>query len=325
MIKKIYENIYQNEIQLPNNPLKAINSYIIVSNDRNIIIDTGFNREECKKAFMEGLEELNIDLQKTDLLITHLHSDHSGLAGELSKKGVRIFAGKIDGVMINNMTKPEYWKKFEQYAKIFDLERDNISLDDHPGYKYCIKEPIEFTGLEEGDLINIGGYSFEIVDIPGHTPGHIGLYERTYKLFFGGDHILDRITPNIAFWGFEYNILDIYFKSLNKVYEYEIDYLFTAHKSIIKQHKERVFELVKHHIERLSEILQILKLGKKSVRDTAANMTWSLRYDRWEDFPNPQKWFASGEAMSHLEYLVSIDIIEKFTENEILYYRLKDK
>jgi hypothetical protein len=34
---------------------------------------------------------------------------------------------------------------------------------------------------------------------PGHSPGHIGLYERKHRLFFCGDHILDRITPNNTF------------------------------------------------------------------------------------------------------------------------------
>ncbi|MCR2045192.1 MBL fold metallo-hydrolase [Anaerosalibacter massiliensis] len=61
------------------------------------------------------------------------------------------------------------------------------------------KESIDFIPLEEGNKIEIGDYSFEVVDIPGHTPGHIGLYERDKKIFFCGDYVLDRITPNIAF------------------------------------------------------------------------------------------------------------------------------
>ncbi len=322
MITKVYPNIYKQEIPLPRNPLRILNSYIILGESRNLIIDTGFNMKECKEAFMDNIEELNIDLTKTDLLITHLHSDHSGLAAEVSKKGAGLYAGKIDGPMMLAMTKDEYWKRFEGYTRIFDLEKDNLLFHDHPGYKYCPKEALEFNLLKEGDLLEVGDYAFEVIDIPGHTPGHIGLYERNHRLFFGGDHILDRITPNISFWGFEYNILETYLNSLKKVYEYDIDYLFTAHRNILRDHKRRIDELLQHHGKRLDEIRSIIKNKRMSVRDTAANMHWELRYDSWDDFPNPQKWFASSEAMSHLEYLFLAGEAERSEEEGILYYKL---
>ncbi|QGU94716.1 MBL fold metallo-hydrolase [Clostridium bovifaecis] len=322
MITELYKNIYRQGIPLPKNPLKEINSYI-VSEDRNLIIDTGFNTEECKEKFMQGVQELGIDLNKTDLLITHLHSDHSGLAATLNKEGIKVYTGKIDGKMINDMTDEAYWKKFDDYKKMFDLEKDHISFDDHPGYKYSPKELIEFIPLEEGDILRIGQYSLEIIDIPGHTPGHIGLYERKHKLFFGGDHVLDKITPNITFWGFDKDILSVYFNSLKKVYKYDINYLFTAHRDIIRDHKKRISELLKHHENRLNEVMEIIEEQEKTVRDTAASMHWELRYNGWEEFPSPQKWFASGEAMSHLEHLVFIGKAERTEKKGILYYKFK--
>ncbi len=322
MLTKVYTNIYLNEIPLPNNPLRALNSYIIISEDKNLIIDTGFNRKECKDALMKGIKELGLDLNNTYLLVTHLHADHSGLAGELNKAGVKVYAGKIDGKLINEMSSDEYWQGFEEYKILFDLEKDNISFDDHPGYKYCLKEPIDFIPLVEGDVLSIGEYSFEVIDIPGHTPGHIGFYEKKHKLFFGGDHVLESITPNISFWDFEEDILSVYFDSLKKIYNYNIDYLLSSHRNILRDHKRRISEMLAHHEERLQEIKEILKNKKMTVRDVAANMHWDLSYDKWEDFPNPQKWFASGEAMSHLEHLYYESEIGRFEENGILYYKM---
>ncbi len=163
----------------------------------------------------------------------------------------------------------------------------------------------------------------EVVDIPGHTPGHIGLYEASRKLFFCGDHILDEITPNITFWGFEQDILATYLRSLNKVREYDIDYLFTAHRKIIRDHQTRITELITHHDERLQEILDILQNGRKTTGEMAASMHWDLSYKTWEDFPHPQKWFASGEALSHLEHLVHIGRVERIEEDGAYYYKLK--
>ena len=322
MTVEIYPNVYKLEIPLPNNPLRALNSYIIKSEDKNLIIDTGFNRKECKDALLKGLKNLNISLKDSYLLITHLHSDHSGLAAALNQEGVKVYAGKIDGKMINQMTGEKYWKRLEEYKILFDLEKDNISFDNHPGYKYCPKEPIEFVPLSEGDVLTIGNYHLEVVDIPGHTPGHIGLYEKEHKLFFGGDHILDSITPNISFWGFDEDILATYFKSLKKVYDYPIEYLFSSHRNIIRDHKQRIDELLEHHAKRLDEIKEIIKEDKMTVRDIASKMHWDLKYDSWGEFPSPQKWFASGEAMSHLEHLVYIGEVEKSIENGRLFYKL---
>ncbi|MDR7855804.1 MBL fold metallo-hydrolase [Tissierella sp.] len=323
MITKVYEDIYMIEVVLPENPLKALNSYVIKGKDKSLIIDTGFNRKESVDALFGGLEELGIDIKDTELFITHLHSDHSGMASIFMEAGVNIYASEIDGRMINEMSGIEYWENFEGYKILFDLERDGVTFSEHPGYKYCPKEIIDFTYVKEGKGIQVGNYFFEVVDIPGHTPGHIGLYERDHKIFFGGDHILDRITPNIAFWGFEENILATYFNSLGKIYAYDIDYLFSAHRNIIKDHNRRISELLSHHKERLNEIIEILKLGESTVRDVAAKMKWSIRAKDWEDFPTSQKWFAAGEAMSHLEHLYCIGKLEKDLREGKLYYKLK--
>jgi len=52
-------------------------------------------------------------------------------------------------------------------------------------------------------------------------------------------------------------------------------------------------------------------------------MHWSLRERAWEAFPDPQKWFASGEAMSHLEYLYATGQAERRNISGILEYKIK--
>ncbi len=323
MAEKVYENIYKIEIPLPKNPLKALNSYVVKGKDKNLLIDTGFNTKECIDALIQGMEELEINFNNTELFITHLHADHSGLATFFQEKGVRIYAGEVDGELINQMTKMEYWERFNEFKIIFDLEKDEVSFEDHPGYKYCLREPISYVPLREGKGLQVGEYFFEVIFIPGHTPGHIGLYERNHKLFFGGDHVLDRITPNIAFWGFDEDILATYFNSLGKIFEYDIDYLFPSHRNVIRDHRRRIGELYLHHKERLNEIIDIIKKEEISVRDVASQMQWSIRAKNWEEFPSPQKWFATGEAMSHLEHLYYIGKADKILKEGKLFYKEK--
>ena len=40
-------------------------------------------------------------------------------------------------------------------------------------------------------------------------------------------------------------------------------------------------------------------------------MTWSIRCKGWDDFPVPQKWFAVGEAVAHLEYLMDLGKVRR--------------
>ena len=73
--KKLYHNpdIYRIYVPLPDNPLKYLNCYVLVSDGETLIIDTGFNRPECKQALFDGLDELQVDFAHTKLF------DHKGL------------------------------------------------------------------------------------------------------------------------------------------------------------------------------------------------------------------------------------------------------
>lgn len=316
----VYPSIYRLEIPLPGNPLKAVNSYLIKGSARNLVIDTGFNTEEGRGILMKAMETLQMIPDNTDLLITHLHSDHSGLAARLGNEGMTVYAGRIDGAMINEMAHRSYWQRFEDLNILMGMEQDAITFEEHPGYKYCPKEPVNFRLLAEGDVLELGGFSLKVLDIPGHTPGHIGLYDQEKQLFFCGDHILDKISPNIAFWGFEQDILAVYLKNLERVRALSIDYCFTAHRNIIRDHTSRIDELMDHHEKRLAEILEILSSGPHTVRQTAAAMHWDLRINDWELFPANQKWFAAGEALSHLEHLAATGRAAKALNAGVLSY-----
>ncbi len=96
MAEQIYPSLFRIKIPLPDSPLKYLNSYVIKGGERNLIIDTGLNREECKTAMMNGLKELNIGLETADIFITHLHADHFGLLGELVTPQTMVYGNRPD-------------------------------------------------------------------------------------------------------------------------------------------------------------------------------------------------------------------------------------
>ena len=78
-------------------------------------------------------------------------------------------------------------------------------------------------------MLEYGGYRLKAILTPGHTPGHMCLYDEEKKIFFCGDHILGTITPNITIELGADNPLQSYLDSLAKVEKLDVDLLLTAH------------------------------------------------------------------------------------------------
>lgn len=327
-MREIYKDIYMKELPLPNNPLKYLNFYLVKGKDKSMIIDTGFNREDTKEEITKAFEELNIKPENTILFLTHLHSDHTGLASYFEEIGLTIYISKIDGDLLNNSVykSDQMWQNVIENAKLQGLEEDQLDIEDHPGYKFRPTTSLNYNPANPGEFIQIGEYNFEIVDLKGHTPGIVGLYEREHEILFCGDHILGKITPNITFWGFQYgDMLGTYFKSLDLVYNMDIKHLFPSHRHLVDNHRERIKELYQHHAKRLEEARNILrKLGRSTVRTVTKELQWDIKSKSWDDFPDSQKWFAAGEAHAHLEHLRALGELNVEEENGLLYYSIID-
>ncbi len=317
----ILPNLYKIEIPLPKNPLKALNAYAIKSPERNLIIDTGWNQQECMDAMQAGLRELEIDLEKTDFFITHFHTDHLGLVSNLVTESSRIYFNRPDGDWIKSGIPVDDLIDFARVNGFPEKELQKV-IHTHPGLKFRSTGPLSFHILKEGDILRVSDFEFECIETPGHSKGHMCLYEPNRKILVAGDHILDDITPTITLWSDEWNPLKEYLASLDKVSQLDIELVLPGHREVFRNPKERIQELKDHHQRRLDEIISILEKGGKSAFQVASQMTWDIVYDSWDLFPVPQKWFATGEAISHLKYLEEEGVIQKETRKQTRIYSL---
>lgn len=323
MVERIRDDLYKINIPLPSTPLKALNSYIIKGKERNLIIDTGFNREECLRAMQEGLKELNIDLNRTDLFITHMHADHSGLISHLATPDSRIYCSRKDGEIINASRRGENWQGILAEVIRYGFKTDEDITEYLPGKRYRTSGEVDFTYVSEGDCIEIDGYRLVCLETPGHTPGHMCLYEENHKILISGDHILPKITPNISKWFNTENPLSDYINSLNKIEKLDVSLVLPAHRHAFADLKGRINELKEHHERRCGEVLALLKEDEPVDAFTlASRMEWDISLD-WPDFPVPQKWFALGEAVSHLKYLKAKGLVEEIAEDIVKYRKCK--
>lgn len=322
MIEKIKEDIFRIEIPLPNNPLKFVNSYVIKASNQNLIIDTGMNREECMNVMRASLQELGVDLRKTNYFITHFHVDHLGLLSNLAMENSIIYFNQPDAERIKGIKFGTLWKGMLHFAHMNGFPENELRevIHNHPAYKYEFMGNIPFKILEDGDIIDIGRYSFKCIKTPGHSKGHTCLYEENRKIFIAGDHILNDITPIVQLRSDDENPLKEYLVSLDKVFELDIELVLPGHRDIFRNYRERIMELIHHHHRRAAEIISILGKGSQNAYQVASQMSWGITYESWDLFPVLQKWFSIGETTAHLKYLEENGMVHKeILEQKITY------
>ena len=104
-------------------------------------------------------------------------------------------------LLVNSHADPDHIGANAEFDTVFmhALEIEHYSKDAKP--------------LNEGDVIDLGGKSFEVIHIPGHTPGSIALLDRENRFIITGDTVSD--GPVFMFG--ETRNLDTYMKSLEKL------------------------------------------------------------------------------------------------------------
>src|SRR5207237_889638 len=125
--------------------------------------------------------------------------------------------------------------------------------------------------LHGGETIETASGSLQVVWTPGHSPGHICLYDAARRVLFSGDHILERISPNIG-WMPDHDALGEFLTSLDRIAVIDVDLILPSHGAPIRGHREWVAKTRAHHAERCDLLLSALDGQSK----TAAELIPSL-------------------------------------------------
>ncbi len=325
MCEELLPGLFKINIPLPNSPLKYLNSYIVLGPTRFLVIDTGLNRPECLNQFLKELNNLKLDLNQADFFITHMHSDHVGLLGHLAQASSTAYFNYPEMPIFDPAEREKGRKMRHDFyvANGYPEKEYQLAMANNQGILYGLQSKIDFTLLKEGSLIECGDYCFKCIETPGHSPGHMCLYESGKKILLSGDHILYDITPNITWFPGMDNPLDQYFKSLNKVDALEANLVLPGHRTIGKDHHNRIKEIQTHHQKRLDEVILALKDGEKTAYQIASKLTWDIKYSGWDNFPAGQKSFAVGEALAHIKYQEYDGRIECLTRENQYFYALR--
>ncbi|NPV93508.1 MAG: MBL fold metallo-hydrolase [Firmicutes bacterium] len=322
MIKEVLSGIYRIEVPLPRNPLRALNSYLVKGREKSLLVDTGFNWPVCREALSASIEKLGVPWERLDYFITHMHGDHCGLVSALAARDSVVYCSRTDADLIRNVMTPGHMSELVRYLGRHGFPKETPwGKSDDFVKEYISGSELRFRYVEEGEVLEVGDYRFTCVMTPGHTPGHVCLYEPSRRFLLSGDHVLDDITSNITVWMDVEDSLGLYLESLDKISGMEIDLVLPGHRSLINDCRRRIEELKHHHQKRMEEIEAILRRGAMTSYQVAGEMKWDIDCDSWDQFPIYQKWFATGEAMAHLEHLVHLKKVTRMDSELILYQK----
>src|SRR4030042_666880 len=289
-------------ISLEQSSLTHVNIYLVEGDKGYLLVDAGWNTDQSFATLHNFLIKNGKNFQDIwQIVVTHVHPDHYGMAGRIKElAGATMAMPHIE----KDLSEPRYVAMQELLQKtdhmlvangtpekVMVVLRD-ASLDVE---KYIVPTMPDKL-LHDGDTITTGAFTFRVIWTPGHSSGHICLYEPGKKVLLCGDHILPKITPNISVnpQSIE-NPLGRYLESLRNLRQLDVELTLPGHDQPFKNLKPRIDEIIYHHGLRNLEILGTIAFRSKTAYKMDKEITWSEN-SGWDDlppFPQPRAGVAT--------------------------------
>ena len=326
---ELLPGVFRLPLPLRDSPLGHVNTYLVRADDGYLLVDCGWDTADTLQALEGHLRALDIPFGDVrHLVITHIHPDHYGLAGrlrELCKADLTFH--RLERLYIEEryanpdglLAEMHEWLRLNGTPRT-ELDRLNFGS---MGIVERVRIAFPDRTLDGGEEIACGKFAFKVIWTPGHSTGHICLYDAGHKVLLSGDHVLPHITPSVGLHvRAASNPLADYLDSLRLIGRLEAELVMPGHGEPFRGLPERTGELIAHHQRRLEEVKTLL--GRQPDQPMsgyviASLMSWSRRRT-WDDLSGFERRLAVTEALAHIELLHARGEVQKdYAEGEISY------
>ncbi len=185
--------------------LNHINLWAIEDGAGWAIVDTGVRTEETAAVWRELFANARDERPLTRVFVTHMHPDHVGMAGWLTRKfGVWLWMSRLEYLSCRAMVSdtgreaPPDAIDFCRRAGWGPLAIETYRTRFGNFGKHIHALPDSFRRLRDGEVIAIGAHTWRVVVGSGHSPEHACLYCPELKVLISGDQVLPRISSNVS-------------------------------------------------------------------------------------------------------------------------------
>jgi glyoxylase-like metal-dependent hydrolase (beta-lactamase superfamily II) len=179
---------------------ERVNFYLVEDDGRFTVVDAGIpgywdQLEPALAQIGRGLDDV------AAVLLTHAHSDHTGVAGKLHERGVPVYLHPADHELL--ATGKEPWKREGSALSVLRHPRV-FGFFLHMARNGALKPPhiADPAPIAHGEQLDVPGRP-QVIHTPGHTPGHCALYFERHGALLVGDllctwhPVLGRLGPQV--------------------------------------------------------------------------------------------------------------------------------
>lgn len=210
------------------------NIYHIPGRDFDLVIDAGLGLAALKVAFPELFHRPG---HPVILVLTHSHFDHMGGAAEFTERWMHPAEADIAARPSLENTAASGWLE----------DRHVKALPDGGSFSaaaYSIGPAPATALLEEGSAINIGDRRFDVLHLPGHSPGSIGLFNSSRGHLFSGDSLFNGTMYDDVY----HSDSGAFTESLRRIADLPLRQVFGGHYQPMDP--ERAMEVVSQNLQR---------------------------------------------------------------------------
>jgi glyoxylase-like metal-dependent hydrolase (beta-lactamase superfamily II) len=308
---EVADRVYRVPLPLPNDGLRAVNVYVIVTSDGLVCVDSGWGIPESKDLFVKALASMGHELSDVRrFLVTHVHRDHYTQAIDVRREvGSAVGLGRGEKPTLDRLQTHDRGPMHDQIEGLRACGAGDLAAIIEKWSVGSRPDPLMWespdTWLEAGP-VELTGRTLDAVETPGHTRGHLVFYDVAGGLLFAGDHVLPTITPSI---GFEpvmmANPLGAFMDSLRVVRSRPDAQLLPAHGPVTDSAHARVDELLAFHDTRLEECVAAVRSGAHTAFEVGGVLRWTRRRNQIKDMDPFNSMLAVFESNAHLELLVA--------------------
>src|SRR5262249_55566911 len=169
------------------------------------IVDTGLALEDTRNHWRAIFDSTLKGKPVTRVICTHMHPDHMGLAGWITRKfEASLWISRLEYISARMLVAdtgreaPSEGTRFYEQAGWTEAQIADYKTRFGGFGRLFSRVPDSFRRLSDNQQIEINGRTWRVITGNGHSPDHVSLWQPELKLFISGDQVLPRISSNVS-------------------------------------------------------------------------------------------------------------------------------